>query len=121
MRSVRSMALPAILSLFISGCASYRIYAAEFDGVGPGGQPYSYASTSVLGDQGLSTEGTGRIAVECPNADLAAVGVRRNFGQTLVSLLTLGIVSPATVEFYCAKPPDPPPPCDCDEDDETEF
>ncbi|NNC73179.1 MAG: hypothetical protein HKN78_09945 [Sphingomonadaceae bacterium] len=108
----------AVCAAQLGGCASYRIYAPEFDGVGPGGQPYQYSSTSVLGDQGLSTEGTGYTATECPNADLAAVGVRRNFGQTIVTLLTLGVVSPATVEFYCAKPPDPPIPCDC-EDDET--
>ena len=115
MRRSSTVAVLACAAL-ATGCASYRIYAPEFDGVGPGGQPYRYSSTSVLGDQGLSTEGVGYNATQCRDADLAAVAVRRNFGQSILTVLTLGIVSPATVEFYCAKPPDPPIPCDCEED-----
>ena len=100
----------------LGGCASYRIYSPEFDGVGVGGQPYRYSSVSVFGDQGLSTEGAGQSATQCRDEDLAAVAVRRNFGQTLVTLLTIGIVQPATVEFYCGQGDGPPIPDDDEEE-----
>ena len=86
--------------------------------VGNAGQPYRHSSTSILAPTGLSSDGPGYVTRDtCRSGDLAQVELRRNFGQTLVTLLTLGIVSPATFYYLCEKPavPPPPPPCNCTE------
>ena len=106
----------AFLSL-IAGCASHTIRASEFEPVGNAGQAIKHDTMSIAGRSGLSSDGTGYPAVECRGGDLAEVEFRRGFGQTVVTLLTLGIVSPASIYFYCEKQ-DVPPPCDCESGDE---
>jgi hypothetical protein len=102
-----------LCSLLTTGCASYLIRSAEAEPVGNAGQPFKHASTSIAGQAGFSTDGPGYVTQDtCRNGDLAQVEVRRNVGQTLVTLLTLGIVSPATIYYLCEKP-QPPPPCNC--------
>ena len=99
--------------LFASGCASHLIRSAEEEPVGRAGQPYRHVSTSIAGQTGFSTDGPGHVTRDtCRTGDLAQVEVRRGIGQTLVTLLTLGIISPVTIEYLCEKP-EPPPPCDC--------
>jgi hypothetical protein len=106
----------ALAPLLLSGCASYLIRSAEAEPVGNAGQPYRHPSTSIAGAAGLSTDGPGYVTRDsCRSANLAQVEVRRNVGQTLVTLLTLGIVSPATIYYLCEKPK-PPPPCNCSND-----
>ena len=103
----------AFLVLLTSGCASYLIRSAESEPVGNAGQPFHHVSTSIGGQTGFSSDGPGYVTRDtCRTGDLAQVEVRRNVGQTLVTLLTLGIVSPATIYYLCEKPR-PPPPCDC--------
>lgn len=98
-----------------AGCASHIIRSAEFEPVGIAGQPFRHDSVSVGGRQGVTTEGTGYVTrEECQTGDLAEVEVRRSLGQTAITVLTLGIVSPVTLYFHCEKP-EVPPPCDCDE------
>lgn len=92
----------------LSGCASHLITAARDDGVGRAGLPYAANQLSVAGAQGANTGGaTGKVATECRGEPLTRVEVRRNFGQGLITVLTLGIVSPATIYFFCAAPPIP--------------
>ena len=108
--------LPVLLALSLGGCASYLIRSAEAEPVGVAGQPFRHESTSIAGAKGFSTEGAGYVTRDsCRSANLAQVEVRRNVGQTLVTLLTLGIVSPATIYYLCEKPK-PPPPCNCSDD-----
>ena len=109
----------AVASLFLApACASHHIRSAEPEPVGIAGQPFIHKSTSIGGRGGVSTDGTGYVTRdECRSADLADVEVRRDFGQTLVTLFTLGFVSPATIYFYCEKQ-EVPPPCDCGDDDQ---
>jgi len=38
------------------------------------------------------------------------VRVKQNFGQSLVTVLTLGIVMPTSIEYICAKTPVTPGP-----------
>ncbi len=84
--------------------------------MGNAGQPFKHASTSIAGAAGLSTDGPGYVTRNtCRSGDLAQVEIRRNVGQTLITLLTLGIVSPATIYYLCEKP-QPPPPCNCSKD-----
>jgi hypothetical protein len=103
-----------VLSTFLaSGCASHLIRSAEAEPVGNAGQPFRHVSTSIGGAAGLSTDGTGYVTRDtCRSGDLAEVEVRRSVGQTIVTLLTLGIVSPVTFYYLCEKPP-PPPSCNC--------
>jgi hypothetical protein len=115
-RYVRAAIVAA--GLFTTSCASHLIRSAESEPVGNAGQPYRHSSTSILAPTGLSSDGPGYVTRDtCRSGDLAQVELRRNFGQTLVTLLTLGIVSPATFYYLCEKPavPPPPPPCNCTE------
>nr|WP_299908418.1 hypothetical protein [Sphingomonas bacterium] len=115
--AIRFLCLPLLLAG--SGCASHIIRSAEMEPVGIAGQPFRHNSTSIGGRAGVTTEGTGYVTTrECRTGDLAQVEVRRNVGQTLVTVLTLGIVSPATILFYCAKPHVPPPCTDCAKDNQ---
>ena len=115
MKRFLSCLAACVLSLE-SGCASYLIRSAEAEPVGVAGQPFRHDSTSIAGATGFSTDGPGyNTRNSCRSANLAQVEVRRNVGQTLVTLLTLGIVSPATIYYLCEKPK-PPPPCNCSND-----
>ena len=103
-----------LLTLLLGACASFLIRSAEPEGVGKAGQPFPHKTVSIAGRSGLSSDGAGYVTrEECRSGDLAQIEVRRDFGQTLVTLLTLGIVSPATIYFYCERP-EIPPPCDCE-------
>jgi hypothetical protein len=100
----------AALLLFapLTGCASHLITAARDDGVGRAGLPYEANQLSIAGERGLNSGGaTGHVAHECAGEPLTRVEVHRNLGQGLISALTLGIVAPATIRFFCAKPPVP--------------
>jgi len=110
----RALRAACIIPLIVTtGCASFLIRSAESEPVGNAGQPFRHNSTSIGGQTGLSTDGPGYVTRDtCRSGDLAQVEVRRNFGQTLVTLVTLGFVSPATIYYLCEKP-QPPPPCDC--------
>jgi hypothetical protein len=111
---MRIIAAVALLSVQ-AGCASHTIRAAHFDPVGNAGQAFRHVSVSIAGRQGLSSEGTGYVSrEECREGDLVQVEVRRNVGQAAVTLLTLGIVSPATILFHC-EAPEIPPPCNCEQ------
>lgn len=118
--------LPAFLILSsavpISGCASHLISSARPDGTCVAGQPCQVNQTSFAGRTGVSSNGaTGYVTgEECGNEGLTRVEVRRNFGQGLITALTLGIVTPSTIYFYCAKPP-PPPSGDDNPPDDDEF
>ena len=112
MRGAFRVAILASL-LATGGCASYLIRSAEPEPVGNAGQPFRHPSTSIAGAAGFSSDGPGYVTRNtCRSANLAQVEVRRNIGQTLVTLLTLGIASPATIYYLCEKPK-PPPPCQC--------
>ena len=114
----KSRVVAVFSCLLTSACASYLIRSAEAEPVGNAGQPFKHASTSIAGAAGLSTDGPGYVTRDtCRTGDLAQVEVRRNVGQTLITLLTLGIVSPATIYYLCEKPR-PPPPCNCSPDNQ---
>lgn len=105
-----------LTSLAISGCASWQIRSAEPAPGGVAGQPFKHASLSIAGRQGVSSDSTGYVTRnECRSDDLVEVEVRRDIDDTIISLLTLGIVSPATIYFFCEKP-EIAPPCDCEDE-----
>lgn len=98
-----------ICCVSVSGCALHSITSATPDGTGAAGQSFHENQVSYFGAEGLNSDGTAYVAKECRSAGLAEVRLKRNFGQTLVTLLTLGIVSPATFEFQCKKTGAPAP------------
>ena len=113
----------SVSALPLSGCASHLISSARPDGTCAAGQSCSATQTSIAGRSGFSSNGAAGYvtSAECGDEGLRRVEVRRNLGQGLVTLLTLGIVSPATIYFQCAKPPPPPEPRNEDDQDPDTF
>ena len=102
---VKARAQLAVLCLLFSsalpGCASHTLYNGIYEGSGPSGEEFSRAHTSVLGDAGLESQSSGMVARECGEEGLAKVAVRRSFGQTLLTIITLGAINPATISYQC--------------------
>jgi hypothetical protein len=92
---------PAFLLLaLLSGCAQHRIIVER---PSPTGQPVTVTSTAyAFGTVQPVT------AAECNTNLLSEVRVHQNLGQSLVSVLTFGIVNPLKIEYICAKSPNPP-------------
>jgi hypothetical protein len=98
----RAMIAAALLAT--TACAQYLVMAPE-----PrySGQPHSKNISSVLYGTGASPH-PGVVAAECGADQLAMVRLTRDFGQWFLTTLTLGAYAPATVHYYCARPPQPP-------------
>lgn len=106
-------------AILLSGCASHLITAARPDGSGIAGEPYTASQTSIAGEAGVNSDGaTGHVASECRDEGMTRVEVHRNFLQGLVTVITLGVVSPATIRFQCAKTDIPE---DANSGSDTEF
>jgi hypothetical protein len=95
--------LPAILALsLLGGCATHRLVVAHPN---PYNEPHRVNSTA-FGWGAVQR----RTVAECDNSLLDEVRVKQNFGQSLITVLTLGIVMPTTIEYICAKTPVNPGP-----------
>jgi len=92
-------ALPVMLatSLLLTGCATHRLVVKHPN---PYGEPRT-ASSTAFGWGAVQK----RTVAECDNSLIDEVRVKQNFGQSLLTVLTLGIVMPTTVEYLCAKTP----------------
>lgn len=90
-------------ALILGGCAQYLVMAPE-----PrySGQPHQKPISSILYGTGAAPH-PGVVASECDDDQLAMVRLTRDFGQWLVSAITLGAYSPATVHYYCSRPAQP--------------
>jgi hypothetical protein len=92
-----------ISSTTLSSCASHLISSGLPDGSCAAGN-CAVGQTSIGGRAGLSTRAaSGEVPQQCGNRPLSRVEVRRSFGQGLATVLTLGVVNPATIHFSCAK------------------
>jgi hypothetical protein len=70
------------------------------------GNPHSVSVNSYAG--GKVQQPPYILAAKCVEGEqLARVLVKRNFGQGLISWLTLGLYSPATVVYECANAGEP--------------
>lgn len=95
--------LPALLALsLLSGCATHRLVTPHPN---PYGEPKRVASVAF--GWGAVQK---RTVVTCDNSLIDEVRVKQNFGQSLVTVVTLGLVMPTTVEYICAKTPVTPGP-----------
>ena len=87
-----------------SGCMQYQIQAPinKFAGT-----PQTVEAKAYLG--GKVQQPTFISAKRCQNGEqLGRVIVQRDFWQGFVSWITLGMITPATVEYTCANSGDPP-------------
>lgn len=90
--------LPALVALsLLGGCATHRLVEPHPN---PYGEPHRV--NSVAFGWGAVQK---RTVTQCDNSLLDEVRVKQNFGQSLISVLTLGIVMPTSVEYVCAKTP----------------
>ena len=86
----------------LGGCASYLVMADE---AAPVGQPHQATAGSYAWGAAVSPY-PGVVSEQCAEGEqLARIHVTRNFGQGIITILTLGAVSPMTVRYYCASPP----------------
>ncbi|MFB0612224.1 hypothetical protein [Aurantiacibacter poecillastricola] len=115
----RSLMLAGSAATLLGGCASHLIIAPNPDGSGIAGAPYTDTQVSIMGERGASSDGaTGHVAEECGTEGMTRVEVHRNLLQGLVTALTLGTVSPATIRYQCAKTDIPEDP---DSGSDTQF
>lgn len=107
--SATGAAAAVLLATMQTGCASHLISTSPPEGTCAAGMSCTAGQTSFAGRSGGSSAGaTGKVAEECGKQGLDRVEVRRSLGQGLVTLLTLGLISPATIHYQCKKPPAPP-------------
>jgi hypothetical protein len=103
MRQLRHAAACGLL-LSSAGCMQYLVQPPQ---PSVAGTPQIVRANSYLGSEVQQPPYV--LAQRCREGEqLARVLVRRNFGQGLISWLTLGMVAPATIEYSCANAGDPP-------------
>ncbi|MFN0181167.1 MAG: hypothetical protein ACKVZ0_20365 [Gemmatimonadales bacterium] len=95
-RTHTTVVLAAVLSL---GCYEYRANAVNVTPATEGTKPGGDVVVSVA--WGLAKQ---EPKIDCNNQPLDEVTVRDNFGFTLITILTLGFVSPKKIEWRCAPP-----------------
>jgi hypothetical protein len=103
MRQLRYAAAFGLL-LTSAGCMQYLVQPPQ---PSLAGTPQTVQANSYLGSEVQQPPYV--LATRCRNGEqLARVLVRRNFGQGLISWLSLGLITPATIEYTCANAGDPP-------------
>ena len=99
MKKIAVLALP----LMTGGCMQYLVQPPA---PSIAGSPNEVTANSYLGSEVQSPPYV--LAKKCVDGEqLSRVIVRRNFGQGLVSWLTLGLYAPATIRYECANAGDP--------------
>ncbi len=84
------------LTICLAGCYQYRAQAPGYPGVTNGGEViWSFLWGAVKEDPKIDN---------CNEQALAEVTVRDNFGFALLTVVSLGLVSPKKVEWKCARP-----------------
>ena len=85
--------------LLLEGCAYHRLVTRNPD---PADQYYHPVQSTALGWGAVQQQ---RVAGKCETRLLSEVRVRTSLGEALLTVLTLGFVQPARVEYRCAKRP----------------
>lgn len=94
---MRAVLMLAGIVLIAGGCAQHRLTVANPN---PTGEP-RVVSSSAFGWGAVQK----RTVAECPTNLLDEVKVKQSFGQSLATVLTLGLWMPARLEYRCAKVP----------------
>jgi Bor protein len=85
--------------LLLAGCAEHRLVVQRPN---PGGPPQTVNSAAI----GFGAVQKRNVA-ECESNIIDEVRVKQNVGQALLSVLTLGIYMPTTIEYVCGNIPSP--------------
>jgi Bor protein len=89
------MILPFLLLL--AGCAEHRLTVARPN---PGTPPTVVESAAI--GWGAAQK---RTVAACDSNIIDEVRVKQNFGQSLLTVLTLGFYMPTTIEYVCGNVP----------------
>src|SRR5262245_29933060 len=102
--SRRRLAFSGVL-LALAGCADYHLTVPDSDPIQLEGQkdPYVVRSANAY-VWGLVLDPE-VLPAECQGQGINDVFVKRNFGQDLASVVTLGLWMPAEVAYRCKAPP----------------
>jgi hypothetical protein len=93
---------PLLLSLiiFLPGCYSFKVGTHAQAGAGGGSvKAAAYFWGLAKSPKQITTPACDSLGAY----GVSEVKIKKNFGQTIMSLLTLGIYSPATIEWKCSK------------------
>ncbi len=97
MRAMRRLVLAGATTLFLSGCATHMVRTAI---------PNQEGEARVVTSPAFALDPTPkRHSADCPTNLLQDVTVSKNAGQTLLSLLTLGLFDSVTISYNCANVP----------------
>ena len=88
-----------VLAAGLSACAQHRLVVPRPN---PTGEPMIVQSRAFAFGNVQP-----RIVADCDTNLINEVRIRQNFGDVLVTVLTLGIYSPISIEYVCAKKPAP--------------
>lgn len=83
--------------LLLAGCAEHRLVVQKPN---PGTPPTEVDSAAI--GWGASQK---RNVANCESNIIDEVRVKQNFGQSLLSVLTLGFYMPTTIEYVCGNVP----------------
>lgn len=86
-----------VSAVLLSSCAEHRLVVQRPN---PDGEHAIVNSKAYLLPRGQP-----RNIADCQTNLIDEVRVKTNFGQSLITVLTLGFYQPATIEYYCAKVP----------------
>lgn len=95
--SILAACFLALAGSTLAGCAEHRLVVKQPN---PGGPAQTVESAAI--GWGASQK---RNVVNCDSNIIDEVRVKQNVGQALVSVLTLGIYMPATIEYVCGNIP----------------
>ncbi|QAY78074.1 hypothetical protein [Sphingosinicella sp. BN140058] len=91
---------PIILIFFLAqGCAYHRLAVRNPN---PADQYYHPVNSTAFGWGAIEQQ---NIATKCETSLLSEVRVKTSLGRALVTVLTLGAVQPARIEYRCSKAP----------------
>jgi Bor protein len=88
---MRPVLISSLALLLLAGCAEHRLVVKQPN---PGSAPQQVNSAAI--GWGASQE---RNVANCPTNIIDEVRVKQNVGQSLLSILTLGIYMPTTIEY----------------------
>lgn len=91
---IKHVVICAVTCAALSGCATHRIIAADPN---PSGEPVTRTSTAYF--WGTAQKRT----VTCAGTGMDEVQVRQKLGNSLLSIVTLGIVTPIELRYVCRK------------------
>ena len=91
--------------LVLAGCADYHLTVPDSDPYTPRSQTTAYKTyTANAYAWGLILDPQ-VLPADCQGQGINDVFIKRNFGQDLASVLTLGLWMPAEVSYQCHAPP----------------